>query len=164
MKEWLKKDFLIRNKEKIPKKGGGIFDKRARKRLLGEARPYGGKEGSQVRSKANFWNRITSYISGALIDLELFIVFSPSEQVNEVINLETIEPIVKSYFLLNEFAEINNQKIRLAEYFVWSGFEYLRRLSNASRRDNELIDDAIVVSGELADKLELELRRQEDSL
>jgi len=85
--------LIIKYQNKFKKAMGGIFTPKTRKRLLGTATPYGGEEGKTL---ANFWYRTRTYVSNALVDLELFLETADKKQIDQVITAEAIEPILKT--------------------------------------------------------------------
>jgi hypothetical protein len=148
-----KEDLVIKYQTHLREAPGGIFSKKARDRLLGIARPYGGEHGKTL---ANFWNRIRTYVSNALVDLEFFIETADYKQVKQVINLEALEPLIKTYFQLEfgETADTTIEKVAIADYMVYAGFEYLRhRKIQILDYEKKKIEEAVILSNFLAQRI-----------
>ena len=140
---------------------GGIFTSKARKRLLGLSP---GRPGWS-ESSADFRHDMREYVKQALIDLELFIETADEKDINRVINVETIEPVINSYFTLDfgPHAERSIFKAELARKMVYDGFYYLRvtQYGNVPDYESKIIDEALDVSKNLAERMTLTIMRND---
>ena len=144
-----KRRLLRRYQGHMERAEGGIFTKKGRKRLLGEARPYGGG-----KTESNFWNRIKNYVRNALVDLELFIETAGKERVDEVLTVESLSPIIQALLWAGVFNDKNRAEI--AQLFIQEGFLYLEsslfvNLSEIHKRSiSEAIDLSRILSMDIA--------------
>jgi hypothetical protein len=101
--------------------GGGIFRSKARKRLVGLL-PVSGRN----RTKNQFWYDQRERVKRALMDLELFILCAEPASKEQVINDETIKPILQALLDSSQDTEFNKIKAEIAYNMVYLGFSYLR--------------------------------------
>lgn len=102
---------------------GGIFVKGTRKRLLGLSPGRPGWD----ESSADFRYDVRRYVKQALIDLELFIEVADENDVNNVLNIESLKPIVEVLFWhpIVDRDGPNLERAKIAQQFIQSGFDYL---------------------------------------
>jgi len=104
----------------------GIFHSKTRKRLLGQLKLSG-----RYRTKTAFWSEQEQKVKSALVDLQLFIETAEelhNENIEKVLNLETLKPIVEALLLnpVNRNAEPDYSRGEIANLFVQNGFWYLQ--------------------------------------
>jgi len=149
MKDHEKKRLLHKYQEHLERAPGGIFTKQTRERLLGLARPYGG--GTTL---SNFWNRTTTYVENALVDLALFIETAEMEKVDEAITTESLRPIFNALLWAGVFK--NRNRAEIAQLFIQEGFQFLqgsllKELSEIHKRSIlEAIDLSRILSMDIA--------------
>ena len=157
--------YRIREKYKdYVENEGGIFTSAKRKRLLKYS------PGRKVYSEepAQFRYDVRRFVQQAFVDLELFIDAADKKDVNRIINLETIEPVLGTYFQsgMGEFAEKDSVKADLAWLLIHIGFQYLRWPSIAPIPDYEknIVDNALNLSRILTNRMKhnINLESMED--
>lgn len=162
-KGWRKEQVKIKYQDHLRTASGGLFDPRARRRLMGLAKPYGGRYAQN--SLINFWNRIKEDVANALVDLALFVEAAPIEKIDDVITLDTIKPLLNAYFQLEYFsyAERSIVKAEIAQEVVEAGFKYLlvNQFSNVQDYHSRIIKDALGVSQDLANRMKLDILKKE---
>lgn len=128
---------------------GGIFSNATREKLLT-------KEGISRRGQSvnTFWYRQRENVKTALIDLQLFIETANRENVNNVINEETLHPIVSTLFWdkAPDTTEVpDSTSAKIAHLFIFRGFEYFRMMNTnyLTSAQNKIIDDAMELSHQL---------------
>lgn len=143
MTDFKKQQLLNKYQDHLAQAQGGIFTKSGRERLLGIARKYGGDES---RTLANFWNRTTTYVENALVDLDLFIQSSEKERVDKVISADSLRPIVQD--LLWAGAYNDRHRAEIAQLFIQEGFRYLESslLNSLSQVHQRSISEAFDLS------------------
>lgn len=129
-------------------KGGGIFVKDTKKRLLGlsPGRPGWSED------TADYRYNVRSQVKQALIDLALFIEVADEKDVSRIINQKSLEPIARA-LLWNVPKKPNASLAKIAHMLIWYGFHYLKT-QNPIRLPNALdsqIDAAIDISNYLTD-------------
>jgi len=153
---------------------GGLFDIKTRLRLLGEARPYGGREPG--KTIANFWRRARNYVKNALIDIELFLEVADRKNVNIIFTKEALEPVVKAllhrpvmeyHYLIVERRpqdpdhpenlegfqghEPDRERAEIARMFIQYGFNYLTMKRRSEPLSQEIVQKAISLSNLLVE-------------
>jgi len=148
MSDYEKKRLVDKYREHLERAQGGIFTKVTRERLLGLARPYGG--GATL---SNFWNRTTTYVENALVDLDLFIQTADNSRVNKVITARSLTYFIQD--LLWAGAYNNKNRAEIAQLFVQEGFRYLESssLSNLTEIHRRSIYEAIDLGQYLAQEI-----------
>ena len=159
--DYKKSKLLDKYRDHLKRAQGGIFTKKTRKRLLGEARAYGG---DKDRTIATFWSRTAKYVRNALIDLELFIETGQDNKVREEITAESLEPIVNQLLLspVVNHEEPDEVLAEIASLFISSGFGYLRGRTtrHLSLTEKRSIDEAVDLSEHLAQYFKPEAERR----
>ena len=151
MTDFKKQQLLDKYQEHLAQAQGGIFTKKGRERLLGIARKYGGDES---RTLSTFWNRTTTYVENALVDLDLFIQTAEKKRFDKVISAESLRPIVQDLFWAGERNDKNRAEI--AQLFIQMGFHYLESsllhsLSQVHQRSiSEAVDLSRILSMDIA--------------
>jgi hypothetical protein len=117
--------------------GGGIFTTKTRKRLLGMSGLSG-----RDRTKNDFWNDVRKRVRNAQKDLQLFVMTSDRDQVNQVITAETLVPAIRA-LLDSRMSDLNRAEI--ARLFITEGFSYLQGTSvlNITLAHDRTITEAI---------------------
>lgn len=100
-------------------KKGGIFANKSRERIAGIS-----DLSKRYRTEKQFWAEMTSYIKPALFDLELLIKYANNDDVNQVINYETLKPVVYSILSLKKIPS-DKTRAEIAQLFIMAGFDYL---------------------------------------
>ena len=126
---------------------GGIFGLKRRKQLLGLMGKSGGREGKNT--KADFRFDVREQVKTSLIDLQLFIETAENKDLKNVINRETIEPLVNSILNIND--NQNGVKSKLAQLLIETGFHYLQKINGEylTNSQHQAIDEAIDQSKQL---------------
>ena len=141
-------DFIAR--EDFARRGG-FFGKKRRKQLLGLMGQSGGRVGKNT--KTHFRQEVRETVETALIDLLLFIRTAEDKDLHQVLNKETLEPIVKALFLsysIRDFPEPNADRAKIALMFIEKSFEYLRKTSTLITSSQErMVEDAVSVGKQL---------------
>jgi len=129
-KESKEKRIIDRFQLYVKTAGSGIFGRSGREKLLGTKRIYGGK--GDEATKNTFWYRTRNKVRTALEDLRLFIESADKRNVNQVVTVETLEPVVHALLGLPiTYEELPDRKrAEIAELFIKRGFEYLSAKSS----------------------------------
>jgi hypothetical protein len=137
---------------------GGIFTKKRRKQLLGLKGKSGRDRPLEGQSKYSFWYDVRESVKSGLIDLQLFIEAADEQNVNNVLNRQSIEPVVNAFFFYQKPQNENDvsSKAKVAHMLVNHGLDYLRsesRFGQLRKKEEQEIDDAIELSNQLAFRL-----------
>jgi hypothetical protein len=128
---------------------GGIFRTSKRKQLLG----LKGRTGRD-RTKADFRYKNRLQVKTALIDLQLFIQTSDDKDVDNVLNRDTLEPVIRTLlfpYSIQEPPKQGAEKAKTAQLLIEVGFEYLRKstvMVSTSSQERK-IDNCIGLSKQL---------------
>ena len=138
---------------------GGIFTSKTRRRLVGEL----GMSGRGL-TKNDFWYDQRNRVRNALTDLEIFLTVAGRDNVNQVLTVETMEPVIKALFALEVIDSVqpDPQKAWIAYLLIYAGFEYLSRLKedHMTEPHKRTLNEAISLAQYLADIFELDSLRQ----
>jgi hypothetical protein len=121
---------LVEKYEKHINDPVGIFTRQARGNLLGITL-RGRKIWDTTTRDYDFWFDMRTRIKNALVDLELFIETANDKDLNEVLNKETLEPIVKALLWRPiqqkdpEEKAIDTSRVEIARLFFQVGNLYL---------------------------------------
>ena len=125
----------------------GIFSGKTRKKLVGEKRIWGGKEGNKKTDVNTFWYRTRNQVKTALNDLEFFVEFAGENNVNQAVTAETLEPVVSSLLRtpISDAHPPDLNRAEIAKLFVNVGLEYLREKKprHITSSHQETMDQAI---------------------
>ena len=126
---------------------GGIFRKSARKKMLGLSRlPAKGQP------RNSWWYKKRLYVDSALVDLAIFLQAAGPSNVDHVVSLESLKPIIDAIFwsdITEPNADIvDSEKAIIAQYMIDVGFSYLERINPhyIGKLAYRVIDDAKEVS------------------
>ena len=126
---------------------GGIFRRSAREQMMGLKR-YPAK-GQPLN---DFWYKNRLYVSSALKDLSIFLMAGGSENVGQVINLDSLKPVLDG-IIWNDITGpegdiVDSEKAKIAQYMIELGFAYLERINPhyIAKLAYRVIDDAREVS------------------
>ncbi len=97
---------------------GGIFSYVSRRRMLGS------KLSKRYRTENIFWSEMAKYLKPALLDLELFATKAENKFVDETLNRDTMEPVIRALLPISD-PKPDKVKAELAQSFIMIGFEYL---------------------------------------
>jgi len=97
---------------------GGIFSHVSRRRMLGS------KLSKRYRTENIFWSEMAKYLKPALLDLELFATKAENKFVDEALNRDTMEPVIRALLPISD-PKPDKVKAELAQSFIMIGFEYL---------------------------------------
>lgn len=145
-KEWRIHNFerLYRNTQ------GGIFTKKTREKILT-------KKGISGRGQTinTFWYRQRESIKTALIDLQLFVEEAGESNVKQVINEETLKPLVDSLLSFSYLSLPELRKAQIARLFIKVGFKYLSSIyhNDLTKSHQNTISEATDLSDYLAEHL-----------
>jgi hypothetical protein len=114
-------ESVVKFRRFIEKADGGIFTPNTRKRLTGFI-PISGRN----RTKNQFWYDVRERVKRALIDLQLFLLNASKDNREQVINEETIRPILDALVNPTQDEDLNPIKAEIAYMMVFTGFNYLK--------------------------------------
>ncbi len=138
---------------------GGIFRNATREKLLGK-RKFSGR-GQPANT---FWYRQRENVKTALIDLQLFIEVADEKNVDQVITIETLEPILYALLYSVRARDLLNpiqNRAEIANLFIQWGFIHLKEVTrNITLSHQRTIDEALDVSNFLTDSLKPEKNRR----
>jgi hypothetical protein len=80
------------------KNSGGLFTSIRRSRLLGLTSKRKLKNDIDLANDSDFWFDIRRSVKSGLIDLELFLQVAEPEQINQVFNEKSVEPVLATLF------------------------------------------------------------------
>jgi len=131
-----------------------IFSRVTREKLLGSKRIWGGKGDEATRN--TFWYRTRNQVRAGLKDLHLFLESADRKNINKVVTVEALRPIVHDllYRPLVYEEEPDRERAQLARWFIEMGFEYLKQNSIRLPQIERGIDDALKLTTFLAGHLE----------
>ena len=126
---------------------GGIFRRSAREQMMGLRRyPVKGQPLN------DFWYKRRLYVSSALKDLSIFLMAGGSENVGQVITLDSLKPVLDG-IIWNDITGpegdvVDSEKAKIAQYMIELGFAYLERINPhyIAKLAYRVIDDAREVS------------------
>lgn len=124
---------------------GGIFTTTTRGNLLGI-----NVKGRKIRDKTyDFRFDVRNTVRTALVDLQLFIETANDKDIDEVINRDTLEPILEA--LLDHDHEPNSTRTIISYLLIETGLHYLSRMNRnyITQNQQRIIDDAIELSKQL---------------
>lgn len=137
--------------------GGGIFTKSTMRKLLGIQ-----KIAEKGKTKDNFWYDQRNKIKRTLIDLELFISVAGEKNVDQVINEETMTPLVNTILAFRfpnsnegyERVKPDPKMAKVAKLFIETGFSYLAYANGIemTRSHNRTVEDAMDLAKYLESK------------
>ena len=137
--------ILAQYKQFILEADRGVFTTKTRNRLAGKLGLSG-----RDRTINDFWYDVRTSVKTALKDLEMFIMVADKEQINQVINTATLEPLVNAMINFPNVGMVDPDPVlaEIARLFIYTGFEYLRRAKpvNSSISSERIIDEALDLS------------------
>jgi hypothetical protein len=99
----------------------GIFTKNKREKIMRTK----GIAGRDVK-KADFWQDVRDHIRAALIDLELFLTFARDSDIELVMTIGNLYPLIKGLLFPRQAqGEPDLRKAEIAQAFIRTGFHYL---------------------------------------
>ena len=149
--KWGKKRASKSARENFARKGG-FFRTKRRKQLLGLLGKSGGRYGKNTES--DFCYDVREQVKTALIDLLLFIRTADDKDLHQILNKETLQPIVEALFLshsIQDFPKPDAERAKIALMFIQKGFEYLQKTTTtlATSSQERMIDDAVSIAKQL---------------
>ena len=147
-----KEKSIDKFKRLYQKTQGGIFHNRTRKKIIT-------KEGisGRGRTKDQFWYRQRENVKTGLIDFRLFIEEAGKNNVNQVVNEESLRPIVTALLerpLIHQ-DPIDIERAEVANLFIKYGLKYLRG-GAVTKIHKRSIDEALDLAHYLLLKVRME--------
>jgi len=138
------------NKQFAWTRKGGIFTQSKRKKIMG-TKGIAGRDSK----KADFWQDVRDHVRAALLDLQLFLTFASDSDINLVMTIENLYPIIHGLIPTRGVARVQRElrKAEIAHAFIDKGFHYLYYASTPAsitlshkRTVNEALDLANYLS------------------
>lgn len=132
--------------------GTGIFVKKKRKQLLSIEAKSGGKTSSkndrERKTIANFWYDVRENAKTGLIDLQLFAETVSDKDSNQVLNVDTLTPVIDAFLDRNK---TDSARAMVAYMLIERSYQYLSALSHSylMPAQERQIEDAINLAKQL---------------